>query len=109
MSGLLKRLGSLLTPISPGAKRAVVILFTLTMAIGAVNLLFTVEYYKTVQANERRQGAAFEQKLCATLSRLAALEPPAGSAAGNPSRAYLQREHTVLAELGPDVGCRRMP
>ena len=47
-----------------------------------------------------------EQRLCTTLSRLAALQPPPGSPADNPSRAYLQGEHTVLAQLGPDVGCK---
>lgn len=37
----LKRAGSLLTPITPGAKRAVVMLFVLVVALTAANLWFT--------------------------------------------------------------------
>lgn len=106
-----------------GARRAIVVLFTLTLAIGAANLVWTAHEVgaagaaqhqeQAVQrrqaavqaAAQRRQGAAFEVKLCTTLSRLAALELPPGTAPGSPSRAYLQEEHAVLAELGPDVGC----
>lgn len=92
------------------ARYAYVALAALTLTVAVVSILFTVTYYHTEQAAQQRQGEQFEAKLCATLGSLAALQPPPGSAAGNPSRAYLQQEHAVLAELGPDVGCdRRTP
>lgn len=54
----------------------------------------------------RRAGEAVEQKLCHTLDALRALQPPPGSAAANPSRAYEQGLHQVLDRLGPDLGCK---
>jgi type II secretory pathway pseudopilin PulG len=93
-----------------------VALAVLTVALAASSMLFSVSYYHAEQAAQQRQaaqqqaaqrqqGAALERKLCTSLDRLAALKPPPGSAADNPSRAYLQQQHAVLAELGPDVGC----
>lgn len=61
------------------------------------------------QAAQRRQGVLIEQRLCTSLNRLAALSPPPGSPADNPSRAYEQDQHAILAELGPDVGCPPAP
>lgn len=106
----------LLTPITPGARRAVVFLFVLTLALAAADLLYSVHYADALQASQQRQaaqqraaqraqGAAFERRLCTTLGRLAALQPPTGSSARDSSRAYLRSQHAVLAELGPDVGC----
>lgn len=96
---------------------AYVALALVSVVLSAASLLGAISYYHASQASQQRQDAAvaasqkaqseaFEQKLCATLDRLAALKPPPGSPAGNPSRAYLQQQHAVLAELGPDVGCR---
>jgi len=101
---------------SPGAKISVVVLFVLAVAIGVAAYLAAIGYYHREQgvqqhqaaqqeAAQKAQGAAFERRLCTSLNRLAALSPPPGSAVGNPSRAYLQQQHAVLAELGPDVGC----
>jgi len=58
------------------------------------------------QAAQERQGAVIEQRLCTSLGKLAALKPPAGNPAVNPARGFDQQEHAVLAQLGPDVGCR---
>lgn len=91
---------------SPGAKVSVVVLFVMAWLLAGAAYWQSVAYYNREQSAQHAQGAAFEAKLCATLGRLAALKPPPGSAAGNPSRAYLQQEHQVLAELGPDVGCK---
>ena len=57
------------------------------------------------RAAQQHQGQIIETKLCTTLGRLAALQPPRGNPASNPSRAYLQHQHDVLAALGGDVGC----
>ena len=82
-----------------------VVLAMLSLVLSGAALLGAIGYYHASQAAQRAQGAAFEHKLCTSLGRLAALSPPPGSTAGNPSRAYLQEQHDVLAELGPDVGC----
>lgn len=59
------------------------------------------------QAAQQRQGQMIEQRLCLSLGKLAALKPPAGNPAQNPSRAFDQQQHAILAGLGPDVGCPR--
>jgi type II secretory pathway pseudopilin PulG len=107
--------------------RAVVVLFVIAAALGGFNLFWTAHEVNAAsaaqqheqasqqqqaaqqQAAQRAQGAAFERRLCTTLGRLAALAPPPGSPLNNPSRAYLQAQHAVLAELGPDVGCKERP
>lgn len=96
--------------------QAIVALLILTLIVGGGNLLASfdqVQQYKASQqrqaaaekASQQRQGQLLEHRLCTTLSRLAALKPPSGPAAANPSRAYLQGEHATLAQLGPDIGC----
>lgn len=115
MRAALKRLLAWMAPITPGARRAVVVLFAMTFLLAGASILFTVTYYQREQssqqrqdaqqaADQRAQSAAFERKLCATLGRLASRKPPAGSPS-DLSRAYLQWQWSTLAELGPDVGC----
>lgn len=91
---------------SPGAKVSVVVLFLLALAVGVTAYLAAVGYYHREQAAQQHQSQAFERRLCTSLGRLAALQPPPGSPA-DLSRAYLRAQHQVLAELGPDVGCGR--
>lgn len=91
------------------ARYAFVVLALLTLAMTGVAILFTVTYYHREQGSQQRQGAQLEQKLCTSLDRLAGLKPPPGSPADNPSRTYLLQQHQVLAELGPDVGCKGKP
>jgi hypothetical protein len=43
--------------------------------------------------------------LCRSLDDLAALKPPPGDAATNPSRAYEQQQHAILAGLAVDLKC----
>ncbi len=57
------------------------------------------------QSGQRHEGQVVEYKLCTTFRALAALKPPPGNPAANPSRAYLQAEHTTLVQLGTDLGC----
>lgn len=88
------------------------VLVVLTLVVGGGNLWASWDYVHAytagqdrLQAAQQQQGAAIEHKLCTTLNRLAALQPPPGNAAANPSRAYEQGEHAILSQLGPDVGC----
>lgn len=85
---------------------ALAVLALLPLVMSALALWGATVYYHRERAAQQAQSVSFERRLCTTLGRLAALHPPPGSAADNPSRAYLQQEHAVLAELGPDVGCK---
>lgn len=88
--------------------RAVVVLFLVAALWSVGNSFWTASEVHAIQAERAArhiQGQMFERKLCTSLASLAALQPPAGTPVGNPSRAYLQDQHAVLAELGPDAGC----
>jgi len=98
-----------ITPAAGGAA-----LVALTLIVGGGNLLASwdeVHAYKASQAREQaaqqRQGIVLEGKLCETFGKLAALKPPPGSAAENPSRAFEQKLHDTLDQLGSDLGCGR--
>jgi hypothetical protein len=88
-----------------GTRRAIVMLLVLTVALSGLALLAAVGYYHRSEGAQQRQGEQLEQKLCTSLAKLAALKPPGGSPASNPSRAFEQQQHAVLAQLGPDLGC----
>ena len=88
-----------------GVAYAVVFLFCFSVAGGALNLLWTSHVVSSQQAAARHAGQLVEQKLCSTFGRLAALRPPPGNPAANPSRAYLQAEHATLVQLGADIHC----
>jgi hypothetical protein len=87
--------------------RSVVYLFGLAVVLSVVSLFWINHAVHDSQAAQQRQGQQVLAKLCATLDRLAALKPPSGSAASNPSRAYEQQLHATLAQLSPDIGCSR--
>lgn len=79
----------------------------LSLALGGV---YMYQRHNAVQQEQlaRQQGELLEQKLCTSFSRLADLKPPAGNPATNPSRAYLQQQHTALDTLGTDLGCTKL-
>jgi hypothetical protein len=88
------------------------VLLALVLVVGGGNLWASWLEVHSAQAAQRRevaaqrqQGRVTERKLCTTMQRLAALKPPPGSAAANPSRAYDQSLHATLDQLGPDLGC----
>ena len=94
--------------------RAVVVLFLLAVLPGAVGWFWWVHQARATaaaqhqeQVAQQRAAAAIEAKICTGFAELAALKPPPGNPATNPSRAFDDREHTVLVGIGPDVGCRR--
>lgn len=96
-----------------GILRSVAVLALLGLLLTGANLWWTAREVHVAQAAQAREqataqraGQAVEAKLCRTLGRLAALQPPPGSATANPSRGYEQALHATLAELGPDIGCR---
>ena len=102
--------------VSRGARRAALGVLFLVLIMAGANLLSSYfEYhhfaatqqqqYRDFTAQQQQQNKALDERLCATLDRLAALKPPTGSPVGNPSRAYEQQLAKTLAELKPDIGC----
>lgn len=57
---------------------------------------------------EQKAGEKEIGELCATFGKVADLKPPPGSAAANPSRAFLQDLHADLAAVNPDLGCNKL-
>ena len=82
---------------------AVGALLALTLVMGAGNLWAS---WDEVHASQQQQEQAVQEKLCTTFGELAALKPPAGSAAKYPGRGYDQSLHATLDELGTDLDCR---
>jgi hypothetical protein len=67
----------------------------------------SIEDARTVALQQQqRAGAVLGEKLCDTFGRLAALKPPAGDPARNPSRAFDDSLHMTLDQLGTDLGCK---
>ena len=103
--------------LSRSVRRALVYLFALSVALGGFSLFWTAHEVHAsqaaIQAAQHREqgmqqqaGVILERALCTTFGRLAALKPPAGQAARNPSRAYEQSLHVTLDQLGADLGCK---
>lgn len=95
-------------------------LVALTLVVGGGNLWSGYDQARSqaravlaveqrVQAGQRAAAVILGEKLCATFGKLAALKPPPGPAAQNPSRAYEQSLHITLDQLGADLGCRNQP
>jgi type II secretory pathway pseudopilin PulG len=98
---------------------ALVVLFAVAVAVGGTAYFSAVTARRAAahaiqvsQAEQRKQetaqqaqGLAIERKLCLTFGELAANQPPPGNPVKNPSRAYDQRNHAILAQIGPDLDC----
>jgi hypothetical protein len=89
----------------------------MVLLVGAGNLWATYSQFHSFKtqlaqqqakqsAEQKAASKALSTKLCLTLGRLAALQPPAGNAQSNPSRAFDQEQHAILVQLGPDLGCK---
>lgn len=96
-----------------GARLGLAIVLGLILIVCAANLWAYFAQFETFRSsyNQLRAQQIAESKvlglrLCSTLDQLSALKPPAGSPTANPSRAYEQQLHAVLAQLGVDVGCQ---
>jgi hypothetical protein len=103
--------------LSRPVRRALVFMFALAVALGALSLFWTAHEVHVsaaaIQAAQHREqiaqqqaGVVLGQKLCTTFDRLAALKPPAGNPVTNPARGYDQKLHVTLDQLGTDLGCR---
>lgn len=86
-------------------RRSAISLTVVAFLLLGANLLFTAHYVNSTQQAQQRVGLVVEHSICTTLGKLAALSPPPGNPAANPSRAYEDKLHTTLDELGPDLGC----
>lgn len=86
-------------------RRALVVLFLLPSLLAILAVVAVVIDQRHQQAEQARQSRIVEHRVCVTFAHLAALKPPAGNPATNPSRAYLQKEHSTLVRLGSDLGC----
>ena len=84
--------------------RAFVVITLVNLLLTAAGYLYITHQDVVIRARQQRQGQIIERKLCTTLDRLAALQPPKGKRA-DLSRRYLMHQHQVLAQLGGDVGC----
>ena len=86
---------------------AIIFLFSVAVLLGGGALFWTSHETDVAQAAQQRQSAETERKLCRTLGMAAALRPPAGDPAANPSRAFEQGEHRVWVQAIADIGCDR--
>lgn len=84
----------------------------LIAAVFIVNAAFTVLWtaaiehqLNAVSQQERQQGEKELQKLCADIGTMAAIPPPAGAPAANPSRGYEQAEHRAWLGLTEAIQC----
>jgi hypothetical protein len=90
-------------------KVAITILMFLLILVGVGNLLATYNAIDNFKKAQVDAGQVVEQKLCKTFGKLGDLKPPPGDPINNPSRAFDQKLHETLVELGTDVGCPPRP
>ena len=87
----------------------VLVLVVLVLAVNGAGLFWQAHSTSANRAAQLRQGLILERKLCADIGTMAAIKPPAGSPAANPSRAYEQAEAMAWRGLVIDIGCKGVP
>lgn len=93
--------------VTKSARYFAMFMLFLVLVMGGASLVSSWLEYHHFATTQQQQARMVDQKLCATLNKLAALKAPTGSPTGNPSRAYEQQLAVTLAELRPDIGCVR--
>lgn len=91
------------------AALAIVCAFLVIVLSGTAAFVITSERIADNAAAQQQASQLLESNLCHSLNSLKALKPPPGNAQTNPSRAFEQAEHMVLAGLAADVGCPSIP
>ena len=87
------------------ARRFSMFLLFLVLIMGGGALVSSWIEYHHFATTQEQQGRLIDERLCATMDKLAALKAPSGSAVDNPSRGYEQQLAATLAQLRPDIGC----
>jgi hypothetical protein len=99
-------------------RRAGISLVVVAFLLLGLDLLFTARYVNWThakfaeqqaaqQAVQRRAGEVVERAICTDIGTMAAIQPPAGNPARNPSRSYEDAEHRAWTGLYVGLGCRR--
>ena len=92
--------------LSRPVRRALVYLFTLSVALAAFSLFWTSHEVHASQDAIRASYDREQAAVCMTLAKLADLKPPAGNPKTHPGRVYLQGQHDTLDEISADLGCK---
>jgi hypothetical protein len=85
------------------------VIWVISLCIAAaifLNGLFTVWSIRNYQNAQQAQGVIIDRKLCADVSTMSNIKPPAGPPSTNPSRAYEQAEHRAWSGLRDALGCK---
>lgn len=83
----------------------VIVLVVIVVVLSGANLFWTSHVVTANQNAQRRQGELIEAKICKDVGTMAAISPPAGNPAANPSRAFEQAEARAWQGLVSDLGC----
>lgn len=92
--------------LSPRLRRSLFGLFCVAVILAVIAVVAVFHEQDSARTAQQKQGEMVEAKLCTTLGRLTELQPPPGNPVTNPSRAFDQKLHDTLSQLGPDLGCK---
>jgi len=96
----------LLTPITPGARRAVVFLFLLTLALAGANLLWTAHETAADDTHWHQAIVTDDHKFCAVIGGMTSLPV---SRPADPARTPAQERqfewYERFVSLGRSLGC----
>jgi hypothetical protein len=89
--------------LSHRVRYGIVVLFLIGVVIGLCTLGLAI---RSVGLADRALAITHHHNaLCNAIAELGALPPPPGAASANPSRAFDQREHSILVRLHQQLGC----